>query len=205
MTLLDLPPAQPGMRIGLFGGSFNPAHEGHRLVALQCLKRLALDRIWIMVSPGNPLKDHTDLAPLEHRLSEAVKIMDDPRLVITAFEAQHRLAYTYETIRYLTETYPDARFVWIMGADSLQTFDRWEHWEEIANRVPMAVYARPGTTFRATHSVAATALGHARLPEDKAATLADAAPPAWVYLRGMMSNASSTAIRKSLARAASRV
>jgi len=110
-----------------------------------------------------------------------------------------------ETIRFLTETYPDARFVWIMGADSLQTFDRWEHWEEIANRVPMAVYARPGTTFRATHSVAATALGHARLPEDKAATLADAAPPAWVYLRGMMSNASSTAIRKSLARAASRV
>ena len=205
MTALDLPPAEPGARIGLFGGSFNPAHEGHRLVALQCLKRLALDRVWIMVSPGNPLKDPSELAPLDQRIAETVGIMDDPRLVVTAFEAPHRFAYTYETIRFLTDSHPAARFVWIMGADSLQTFDRWEHWQDIASRVPMAVYARPGATLRATHSVAATALAHARLPETQAATLADAEPPAWLYLRGLMSNASSTAIRKSLARAASRV
>ena len=205
MTARDLPPAGPGDRIGLFGGSFNPAHEGHRLVALQCLKRLALDRVWIMVSPGNPLKDHSELAPLDQRLAEAVKIMNDPRLVVTAFEVSYQFAYTYETIRFLTDAHPASRFVWIMGADSLQTFDHWEHWQEIANRVPMAVYARPGTTIRATHSVAATALAKARLPEGEAANLAESAPPAWVYLRGLMSNASSTAIRKSLARAASRV
>jgi len=199
------PTARPGMRIGLFGGSFNPAHDGHRLVALQCLKRLALDRIWILVSPGNPLKDHSELAPLGERIQQTVKLMDDPRLEVTGFEADRRFTYTYQTVRHLTDTLPDTKFVWIMGADSLQTFDHWEHWEEIARLVPIAVYARPGATFRATRSPAATALDYARLPEDKAATLADCPPPAWVYLRGIMSNASSTAIRKSLARAASRV
>lgn len=199
------PTARPGMRIGLFGGSFNPAHEGHRLVALQCLKRLALDRLWVLVSPGNPLKDQTELAPLDERLAQTVKLMDDPRLDVTGFEADRHFSYTYETVRHLTHTHPSTKFVWIMGADSLQTFDHWEHWEEIARLVPIAVYARPGATFRATRSIAATALDYARLPEDKAATLADSAPPAWVYLRGIMSTASSTAIRKSLARAASRV
>lgn len=199
------PKAGPGLRIGLFGGSFNPAHEGHRLVALQCLKRLALDRIWILVSPGNPLKDHSELAPLDKRIAQTVKMMDDPRLEVTGFEADHQFTHTYQTVRHLTQSRTDTRFVWIMGADSLQTFDQWEHWEEIARLVPIAVYARPGATFRATHSPAATALDFARLPEDEAAALADSAPPAWVYLRGIMSNASSTAIRKSLARAASRV
>jgi nicotinate-nucleotide adenylyltransferase len=201
---LSLPPTEPGMRIGLFGGSFNPAHDGHRLVALQSLKRLALDRIWILVSPGNPLKDHSELAPLDERVAATVKLMDDPRIEVTAFEVAHGFRYTHETVRFLTATHPAARFVWIMGADSLLTFDRWEHWQDIANRIPIAVYARPGTTFRAAHSVAATALAAARLPEDKAATLADTPPPAWVYLRGLMSTASSTAIRKSLARAAAR-
>lgn len=205
MTDHPEPAAAPGLRIGLFGGSFNPAHEGHRLVALQCLKRLALDRIWILVSPGNPLKDHSELAPLDERIAQTVKLMDDPRLEVTGFEADRHFAYTYQTIRHLTLSRPDVRFVWIMGADSLQTFDHWEHWEEIARLVPIAVYARPGATFRATRSPAATALDYARLPEDKAAALADSAPPSWVYLRGIMSNASSTAIRKSLARAASRV
>jgi nicotinate-nucleotide adenylyltransferase len=199
------PAARPGMRIGLFGGSFNPAHEGHLLVALQCLKRLALDRIWIMVSPGNPLKDHGELAPLDERMEQTLRLMDDPGLEVTGFEADHHFAYTFQTIRYLTRSHPQTKFVWIMGADSLQTFDRWEHWEEIARLVPIAVYARPGTTFRATRSAAATALDYARLPEDQAARLAESPPPAWVYLRGIMSNASSTAIRKSLARAASRV
>ena len=202
---LSLPPAAPGLRVGLFGGSFNPAHDGHRLVALQCLKRLQLDRVWVMVSPGNPLKDHAELAPLDRRIAETVKLMDDPRLAVTGFEATHDFRYTYDTVHYLTSTQPGVRFVWIMGADSLMTFDHWERWEDIARLVPIAVYARPGATFRATRSPAAIALEHARLPEDKAASLAESPPPAWVYLRGVMSNASSTAIRKSLARAASRV
>ncbi len=193
---MDLPPiAGPGMRIGLFGGSFNPPHEGHRLVALQCLKRLRLDRVWVLVSPGNPLKDHANLAPLADRLAMTRKVMNDPRLDVTDFEAAHGFAYTYETVRYLTEAHPQTRFVWIMGADSLLNFDHWEHWREIARRVPMAVYARPGALFRATRAPAAVALEAARLPEDKAASLAESAPPAWVYLRGIMSAASSTAIR----------
>lgn len=194
------PVAAPGMRIGLFGGSFNPAHEGHRLVALQCLKRLRLDRVWVLVSPGNPLKDHAELAPLPDRLAQTAQVMDDPRLEVTGFEAEHGFGYTFETVRYLTSAHAGTHFVWIMGADSLMTFDRWERWEDIARLVPLAVYARPGALFRATHSVAATALATSRLPEDKALSLAESAPPAWVYLRGIMSNASSTAIRRSAAR-----
>jgi nicotinate-nucleotide adenylyltransferase len=198
---MKVPHAEAGMRIGLFGGSFNPAHEGHRLVALQCLKRLRLDRVWILVSPGNPLKDHAELAPLETRLRQTVQTMDDPRLDVTAFEAPLHFAYTSQTIAYLRETHPGVHFVWIMGADSLMSFDRWEHWESIAGAVPMAIYARPGSALRATYSPAATALARARVPEAKAATLAETPAPAWVYLRGVMSAASSTAIRQSRARA----
>jgi nicotinate-nucleotide adenylyltransferase len=192
-----LPIAEPGTRIGLFGGSFNPPHEGHRLVALECLKRLALDRVWILVSPGNPLKDRSELLPLETRLSETVKLMDDPRLEVTAFEAERGFAYSFETVRYLTRAHPQTRFVWIMGADSLQTFDRWEHWEDIARQVPMAIYDRPGTRFVATTSPAAIALARDRVPEEAAKSLADRTPPAWVYLHGVVSSQSSTAIRNS--------
>jgi nicotinate-nucleotide adenylyltransferase len=195
--MLKRPAAEPGMRIGLFGGSFNPVHDGHRLVALQCLKRLALDRVWILVSPGNPLKDHSELAPLGDRVAAASALMVHPQIDVTGFEAAHSFRYTYETLDYLVAAEPGARFVWIMGADSLLTFDRWERWEEIARTMPIAVYARPGSTFRATRSRAAVALAEFRLPEDKAAILAESAPPAWIYLRGVMSAQSSTAIRKS--------
>ena len=199
---MKVPYAESGMRIGLFGGSFNPAHEGHRLVALQCLKRLQLDRVWILVSPGNPLKDHTDLDSLDRRLEQTIKVMDDPRLQVTAFEAPLRFTYTSQSIAYLRETHPGVHFVWIMGADSLMSFDRWENWETIAASVPMAIYARPGSALRATRSPAATALAEARIPEDEATTLASRPAPAWVYLRGVMSTASSTAIRQARARTA---
>ena len=193
---LKRPPAEPGMRIGLFGGSFNPAHEGHRLVALQCLRRLALDPVWILVSPGNPLKDHSELSPLADRVTAAERLMDHPQIDVTAFEAAHNFRYTYETLDYLVAAEPGVSFVWIMGADSLLTFHRWERWEEIARTMPLAVYARPGVTFRATRSKAALALEAFRLPEESAAILADMRPPAWVYLRGLMSAQSSTAIRR---------
>jgi nicotinate-nucleotide adenylyltransferase len=183
------------MRIGLFGGSFNPAHEGHMLVAVQCLKRLALDRLWVLVSPANPLKDRTTLAPLEERLSAARQLMAHPRIEVTGFEAAHGFTYTYETLKFLLEAAEGTRFVWIMGADGLRDFDRWERWEEIAQMMPIAVYARPGTSFRATLSKAATRLRAHRIPEEEAATLAGRTPPAWVYLRGVMSAQSSTAIR----------
>ena len=199
---LRRPPAEPGMRIGLFGGSFNPAHEGHRLVAVQCLKRLALDRIWVLVSPGNPLKDHSELASLADRVASTERVMDHAQIAVTGFEAAHGFRYTYQTLDYLVAAEPGVKFVWIMGADSLMTFDRWERWEEIAQTMPMAIYARPGATFRATRSKAAVALEDFRLPEDSAETLADAEPPAWVYLRGVMSAQSSTAIRKQRASSA---
>jgi len=199
---MKVPLAEAGMRIGLFGGSFNPPHEGHRLVALQCLKRLQLDRVWILVSPGNPLKDHAELAPLETRLAQTAKVMDDPRLQVTAFEAPLHFTYTSQTIAYLHETHPKVHFVWIMGADSLMSFDHWENWETIAASVPMAIYARPGSALRATRSPAATALAQARLPEDRAPALAGTPAPAWVYLRGVMSTASSTAIRQARAKTA---
>lgn len=196
------PPAEPGMRIGLFGGSFNPAHDGHRLVALQCLRRLALDRVWILVSPGNPLKDHAELAPLSDRVAATERLMDHPQLDVTGFEATHDFRYTWETLDWLVAAEPGVNFVWIMGADSLLNFDRWERWEDIARAMPMAVYARPGATFRATRSKAAVALSEFRLPEDKAGILAESRPPAWVYLRGIMSGQSSTAIRSARASSA---
>ena len=128
--------------------------------------------------------------------------MDDPRLQVTAFEAPLRFTYTSQTIAYLRETHPGVHFVWIMGADSLMSFDHWENWETIAASVPMAIYARPGSALRATRSPAATALAEARIPEDEATTLASRPAPAWVYLRGVMSTASSTAIRQARARTA---
>jgi len=190
-----LPPHAPGLRVGLFGGSFNPIHDGHRLVAEQCLKRLALDAVWLLVSPGNPLKDHSELAPLEARVEAARALTANPRIHVTAVEAAHDFHYTVDTLHWLTRACSGTRFVWIMGADNLSQFDRWERWQDIARLMPMAVYARPGSTFRATVSRAATALKQYRLPETEAEALATSAPPAWVYLHGVTSKQSSSAIR----------
>lgn len=190
-----LPPHAPGMRIGLFGGSFNPIHDGHRLVADQCLKRLALDAVWLIVTPGNPLKSHEDLAPLAERVEAARALTANPRIHVTGFEAAHDFRYTADTLEWLSRTCAGTRFVWIMGADNLVQFDRWERWEEIARLMPIAVYARPGSTLRATASRAAIALKRYRLPEAEAEVLASRDAPAWVYLRGVTSKLSSSAIR----------
>ena len=183
------------MRIGLFGGSFNPIHDGHRLVAEQCLKRLALDAVWLIVTPGNPLKSHEELAPLAARVEAARELTANPRIHVTAFEAAHDFRYTVDTLEWLSRTCEGTRFVWIMGADNLSQFDRWERWEDIARLMPMAVYARPGFGFGATVSRAAVALKQYRLPEAEAESLAGSEPPAWVYLHGVMSAQSSSAIR----------
>jgi len=194
-SVTALPAAFPGMRIGLFGGSFNPPHDGHRLVVLQALRRLGLDAVWLLVSPGNPLKDHADLAPLADRVAAARRITRHPRVKVTGFEAARGFTYTYETLRYLTARYPATRFVWIMGADNLGQFSRWQRWREIAEMLPMAVYVRPGSTRKALISQAAVALGRYRIDESDAPILADMAPPAWVYLHGLMSPLSSTRLR----------
>ena len=183
------------MRIGLFGGSFNPAHEGHRLVALQCLKRLKLDAVWLLASPGNPLKQNSNLAPLAERVTFARELMAHPQIKVTGFEAEHGFRYSFDTLSFLKQACERVKFVWIMGADNLIQFDQWERWRDIAELMPMAIYARPGSSRRATFSKAATALKMFRIPEVEAESLADRDPPAWVYLRGVMSAQSSTAIR----------
>ncbi|HVX81210.1 MAG TPA: nicotinate-nucleotide adenylyltransferase [Devosiaceae bacterium] len=194
-SITALPAAAPGMRIGLFGGSFNPPHEGHRLVALQALKRLNLDAVWLLVSPGNPLKDHSDLAPLAERVEAARRVVRHPRVHVTGFEAARGFTYTYEALRFLRQTHPGVRFVWIMGADNLSQFHQWERWREIARLMPMAVYVRPGSTRLAPVSPAAVALAPYRVDERDAPLLAAMRPPAWVYLHGLMSSLSSSRIR----------
>lgn len=193
--ITELPSSGAGMRIGLFGGSFNPFHEGHLLVIEETMRRLQLDALWVLVTPGNPLKNHKDLAPLGDRVEAARALIDDPRVRVTGFEAAQGFTYSWQTIRYLTEAMPDRRFVWIMGADNLVDFNRWERWRNIAAMVPLAVYVRPGSSRRAPSSMAASYLSRWRIDEDDAPRLAILKPRAWVYLHGRQSPLSSSAIR----------
>jgi len=193
--MIRLPPHAPGMRIGLFGGSFNPPHEGHLHVGRMALARLRLDHLWWLVTPGNPLKEHDGLASLEKRLEAARRLARHPRIAVTDVEAQLGVRYTIDTIRELRTRCPTVSFVWIMGADGLASFHRWGHWREIARLVPIAVIDRPGLTLKAMRSTAAQALAEFRIRESAAATLAARHPPAWVFLHGPRSNLSSTAIR----------
>jgi nicotinate-nucleotide adenylyltransferase len=184
-----------GLRIGLLGGSFNPPHEAHRAISLFAMKRLRLDRVWWLVSPGNPLKNGYGANDLAARASAARKIARDPRVDVTCLEAVIGTRYTVDTISYLRRRCAGARFVWIMGADNLAQFHRWDNWQRIAAQVPIAVIDRPPQSFRALAAPAALALARDRLPEDQAGQLADAAPPAWVFLTGMNLSLSSTKLR----------
>lgn len=194
-------PIEPGWKVGLFGGSFDPPHEGHLHVARLALERLGLDRIVWLVSPGNPLKTEPPDA-LERRLGAVRALAADPRMIVSDVEARLGLRYTVDLLRALQAAHPDVRFVWVMGSDSLAGFERWKGWEEIAARTPVAVVARPGSEDADETSAFAARFAAARLPEAEAARLADAAPPAWVLLRGMLHAASSTAIREARSRGA---
>ncbi|MBB3999898.1 nicotinate-nucleotide adenylyltransferase [Aureimonas pseudogalii] len=193
---LRLPHTERGLRIGLFGGSFNPPHEGHLLVAETALQRLRLDRVWWMVTPGNPLKDHGNLKPLAERVALSRRLVRDPRILVTALEAVHQIRYTADTVALLRRRKPDVRFVWLMGADSLAGFHRWQSWRTIARQVPLAVIDRPGATLSLLSSPAARALGRFRLAEADAPLLALSDPPAWVFLHGPRSPLSSTLLRE---------
>jgi nicotinate-nucleotide adenylyltransferase len=183
------------MRIGLFGGSFNPVHAGHQLVVLEAMRRLALDSVWVLVTPGNPLKDKRELAPLEERVEAARAVFTHPRIRVTGFEAAHGFTYSWQTLQFLTQSLPDRHFVWIMGADNLAGFHRWERWRDIAAMVPMAIYVRPGSTRLAPLSRAGATLAPWRIREEDAQMLPLLPPPAWVYLHGQQSSLSSSAIR----------
>ena len=193
--MVCLPPHAPGLRIGLYGGSFNPPHAGHRHVSRLALKRLQLERIWWVVTPGNPLKDLNGLPPIEARLVAAQALARHPRIAVTGFEEEIGARFTVDSLTWLVARCPAVRFVWIMGADCLAGFHRWRGWEAIAGLLPFAVIDRPGWTLRAAQARAAVALARYRLDETDAPLLANMAPPAWVYLHGPRSSLSSTALR----------
>lgn len=189
------PMAMPGQRIGLFGGSFDPAHEGHLRLTRTALQRFRLDRVWWLVTPGNPLKAHGP-APLDQRLAQAREVLrGDPRVVVTDLEARLATRLTADTIAALVGLYPRVRFVWLMGSDNLVQFSQWERWQEIAQMVPIGVMARPGSRVAARFSKAATTMADRRLPEGQAGRLAEMTPPAWVMVNMPMTDASSSAIR----------
>jgi nicotinate-nucleotide adenylyltransferase len=194
---LGLPAVSPGTRIGVFGGSFNPAHEAHRAASLLAWKRLALDRVWWVVTPGNPLKDTGRLPAIANRIKQAKAVAASPFIEVTGIEAKMSTRFTYDTVSRLTAQYPLVRFVLLIGADNLAEFHRWRRWRELAELVPIAVVDRAGWTFRAIASPVAHALRGSRIPERSAATLASLPPPAWVFLSGLKSPQSSTALRQS--------
>ncbi len=191
-----LPPFVRGLRVGLFGGSFNPAHEGHRAASLLALRRLGLDRIWWLVSPGNPLKDTSILAPLEARIAAARKLARHPKIAVTGIESLIGTRYTFETIAYLKQRCPGIRFVWIMGSDNLATFHHWKRWRDIAALVPIAIIDRPGSTLKPLRSPAGVTLAPYRRDESDSLLLASVKPPALVFLHGPRSPLSSTALRR---------
>ncbi|WP_422865058.1 nicotinate-nucleotide adenylyltransferase [Endosaccharibacter trunci] len=183
------------LRIGLLGGSFNPAHSGHRQVAELALRRLGLDQVWLLVSPGNPLKPRAGMAPIERRLRSAAAIADGRRVVATDIERVIHTRYTIDTLRTLVRRFPRARFVWLMGADGLDGLPHWRRWREIAALMPIAVLPRPSYNHRALAGRAAHALSRARRPAREAGVLAERDAPAWSFLPTPQTDISATALR----------
>jgi nicotinate-nucleotide adenylyltransferase len=196
--MIPFPPHSPGLRIGLLGGSFNPAHDGHRLASLMALKKLGLDRVWWLVTPGNPLKDNRDLPSQETRIAAARGVASHPHIMVTDIEARLGTRFTAETLAALKQRCPGVRFIWLMGSDNLAQFHRWQNWRGIASMMPMAVIDRPGTTHKAVYSRAGIALARWRLDESDGLLLATAIAPAWMFLHGRRSDLSSTSLRQSL-------
>jgi nicotinate-nucleotide adenylyltransferase len=182
------------MTVGLFGGSFDPPHAGHVHVSREALKRLGLDRLWWLVSPGNPLKT-SGPAPLERRLAAARAMVRHPRITVTDIEARIGTRYTAETIAALRRLYPGVHFVWLMGADNLAQLDRWQRWRWIMRTLPVCVLARPGQRISARTAKAARVFRDARWPAAAAPRLARAEAPAWVFINLPMLDVSSSEIR----------
>ncbi len=184
-------PVADGLRIGLFGGSFNPAHGGHLYVSLTALKRLKLDYVWWLVSPGNPLKTASATADFAKRLASARKLARHPRLLVSDLERQLGTRYTIDTVKALTARFPQVQFVWLMGSDNLENFHLWRNWQDLARLLPLAVVQRPGSIMAAVHAAPIRAFGArrieglARLPR----------PPATLILDGVRNPESATRLR----------
>lgn len=188
------PPARAGQAIGLLGGSFDPPHEGHAHITAEALKRFRLDRVWWLVSPGNPLKPEGP-ADMNRRIAAARSLVRDPRVTVTGIEARLGTRYTAATLERLQRAYPGVRFVWLMGEDNLAGFHRWERWPSILATVPVGVLARPGGPVWARTAHAARVYRHVRLPEARSHLLAHSVPPAWCYVPSPKRAISSSAIR----------
>jgi nicotinate-nucleotide adenylyltransferase len=191
----DDPFAAPGQVVGLFGGSFDPPHAGHAALTRQALIRLRLDRVWWLVSPGNPLKAHPP-APLSDRIAAARALIRHPRVQVTGIEARLGTRATADTLAALYRRYPRVRFVWLMGADNLAGFHRWDRWRAILETTPVAVFARPGQRLPALTSRAARVFAGARLGPAAARRLGRTPPPSWCWLDMPMRRISSTALRR---------
>ncbi|MES3030447.1 MAG: nicotinate-nucleotide adenylyltransferase [Pseudomonadota bacterium] len=187
---------QPGMRVGLYGGSFNPAHEGHAHVAETARRRLGLDRVIWLVSPQNPLKSSRETASLAVRMEGVRRVISGRSMIVSDAETRFGSQYTIDTLRALKARFPGVHFVWIMGADSLATFHRWRGWTQIMAEAPVAVVSRPWISLKSRFSPAARRFAHARVPSHQARLLPGADPPRWVFLTGPLNFQSSSALRE---------
>jgi nicotinate-nucleotide adenylyltransferase len=192
----------PGQRVGLLGGSFNPAHRGHLEISRAALERLGLDRVWWLVSPQNPLKSVLDMAPFDQRLTGARDLAKDPRIQAAALEDALGTVYTADTVTALARRFPRCRFVWLMGADNLVQISQWKDWETIFRTLPVAVFDRPSYSLKALTATAARRFAGQRLPEEEANGLAERTPPAWVFIHQRLNSQSSTRIRAGRANSA---
>ena len=192
----------PGMKVGLYGGSFNPAHEGHAHVAETAKRRLGLDRVIWLVSPQNPLKARHETADQAERMAGARAMANGPGMLVSDAETLLGSAYTIDTVRALKARFPGVKFVWIMGADSLAGFHRWRGWTQIMREVPVAVVSRPWISLRSRFSPAARRFARFRRSSHQAVGVPGSDPPAWVFLRGPLNFQSSTALRERMRRAA---
>jgi nicotinate-nucleotide adenylyltransferase len=186
------------MRVGLFGGSFNPAHAGHAQVAETAMRRLRLDTVIWLVSPQNPLKPSHETADLAHRMAGARAMANERGMVVSDAETRIGAQYTIDTVRALKARYPRVKFVWIMGADSLASFHRWRGWTQLMREIPAAVVSRPWISLKSRFSPAARRFARWRRPAAQAASLPGSPPPAWVFLQGPFNFQSSTALRERL-------
>jgi len=194
--MLGFPKASDDMRVGLLGGSFDPPHAGHVHITRQALRRFGLDRVWWLVSPGNPLKVDGP-APMERRMAACREIMQHPKVEVSDIEVQLGTRFTADTIEKLQDVYPTVSFVWLMGADNLASVHKWERWDWIFGNVPIGVTSRPEEHLRAARSKAAVKYGAARLDASDARLLPFQKPPAWCLLDGPVVDISSTEIRES--------
>lgn len=187
--------ALDGLVIGLYGGSFNPAHEGHLHISKEALKRTGADQLWWLVSPQNPLKSADELAPFEQRFDSALAMAQHPKIRISQFEQQHQLTYSLDTIKDLQERHPKTHFFYIIGADNFALFHRWHGWEDIIRRIPIAIFPRPRYSVKARHGLVAQRMRHLRVSERAFKTRIRQGQNGWTFFQCRQNPLSSTALR----------